>query len=136
MECFASFHDFCRCLTRYPRKKLPNLYDLPGLFLKIRSIRSTSMDIFLTQPSQTAPTGRQDLTMTRAQELEAAFLAEMLSHAGLGDTEGPFAGGHGEAQFASFLRQEQARLMVQAGGIGLAEVIFNTMVAKGQGNGA
>ena len=93
------------------------------------------MDPSPITPTRSPAPGRPDSAMAKAQELEAAFLAEMLSHAGLGDAEGPFAGGHGEAQFASFLRQEQARLMVQSGGIGLAEVIFNTLVAKGQGDG-
>jgi peptidoglycan hydrolase FlgJ len=65
--------------------------------------------------------------MAKAQELEANFLSEMLSHSGLGEMDGSFSGGHGEAQFASFLRQEQAKLMVQKGGLGLAEIIFKTM---------
>ena len=75
-----------------------------------------------------AGTTRQDQMMAKAEELEASFLAEMLSHSGLGEMTGPFGGGSGEAQFASFLRAEQARLMVERGGIGLAELIFNSMV--------
>lgn len=93
------------------------------------------MDPSPITPTRSPVPVRAEPAMAKAQELEAAFLAEMLSHAGLGEAEGPFAGGHGEAQFASFLRQEQARLMVQSGGIGLAEVIFKTMVAKGLGDG-
>lgn len=73
-------------------------------------------------------TDRRQTLMAKAEELEATFLAEMLAHSGLGEMEGGFGGGAGEAQFASFLRQEQARLMVEGGGIGLAEMIFNTMV--------
>jgi hypothetical protein len=75
-----------------------------------------------------SPPDRADLMMAKAQEMEAAFLAEMLAHSGLGEMQGPFGGGEGEAQFTSFLRQEQARLMVEKGGIGLAELIFRTMV--------
>lgn len=63
----------------------------------------------------------------KAQELEARFLSAMLSHAGLGAGEGMdpgFSGGSAAAQFASLLRDEQAKLMVQSGGIGLAETIF------------
>ena len=73
-------------------------------------------------------TDRRHTLMAKAEELEATFLAEMLAHSGLGEMEGGFGGGAGEAQFASFLREEQARLMVEGGGIGLAEMIFNTMV--------
>ncbi len=43
------------------------------------------------------------------------------------DAEGSFGGGLGEAQFASFLRQEQARMMVEKGGIGLSEALFRAM---------
>ena len=59
-----------------------------------------------------------------AQKLEASFLAEMLKSSGLGKSEGSFSGGVGEEQFSSFLRDEHAKLMVDAGGIGLAEHIF------------
>jgi Rod binding domain-containing protein len=79
----------------------------------------------------TAPPLRPDAVRATAQEMETAFLAEMLSHAGLGPQEGSFGGGQGEEQFASFLRQEQARLMVEAGGIGLSEAIFRAMTAQG-----
>lgn len=65
---------------------------------------------------------------TKAMELEAAFLAEMLAYTGLGEGSTPFGGGVGEEQFASFLRGEQAKLMVQKGGIGLAETIFDALV--------
>lgn len=84
------------------------------------------MDVTLTPGLP--PPGRHEVLRDKAEELEASFLAEMLSHTGLGETQSAFGGGSGEAQFASFLRQEQARLMVEGGGIGLAELIFNTMV--------
>ena len=62
-----------------------------------------------------------------AKELEASFLAEMLKSAGIGKTPDSFGGGIGEDQFASFLRQEQARSMVDAGGIGLAQSLFEAL---------
>ncbi len=62
-----------------------------------------------------------------SQQIEAGFLAEMLGHAGFGAARQSFGGGAGEEQFASFLRQEQANAMVKAGGIGLAESLFNAM---------
>lgn len=69
--------------------------------------------------------------MQTARDLEAAFLSEMLSFSGLGETSETFGGGAGEEQFASFLRAEQARLMVDRGGIGLAELIFDSLKAAG-----
>ncbi len=63
----------------------------------------------------------------KSQELEAAFLSEMLGYAGLGQAQESFGGGIGEDQFASFLRQEQADAMVKSGGIGLAESLFQAL---------
>lgn len=71
---------------------------------------------------------REIALKAKAQELEAAFLSEMLAHAGVGEGSAAFSGGAGEAQFASFLRQEQATAMARAGGIGLAESLFRSMM--------
>ncbi len=65
--------------------------------------------------------------MQAARELEATFLAEMLKSAGLGQSKGDFGGGAGEDHFGSFLHLEQARQMVSAGGIGLAESLFDAL---------
>ena len=73
----------------------------------------------------------QDRTLREAAEkLEAGFLAEMLKAAGLGKSRGSFGGGAGEDQFSSFLVQEQAMQMVKAGGIGLAEALFDSLKEK------
>lgn len=63
----------------------------------------------------------------KAKALEASFLAEMLAYVGLNGAPDGFGGGAGEEQFASFMRAEQAKAMVEAGGIGLAEHIFNAL---------
>lgn len=63
-----------------------------------------------------------------AERLEAAFLSEMLKHAGAGKARaGLGGGGIGEDQFASYLRDAQASAMVEAGGIGLAESLFHAL---------
>ena len=62
-----------------------------------------------------------------ARDLEAAFLAEMFRHAGLGEIAGAFDGGAGEDHFSSFLRDAQTREMAQNGGIGLADSIFHAL---------
>lgn len=81
---------------------------------------------------QTASDRDQKL-MSAAKELEASFLAEMLKEAGLGKMPEAFGGGAGEEQFSSFLRQEQARGMVEAGGIGLAQTLFEAMKERADG---
>jgi flagellar protein FlgJ len=81
-----------------------------------------------------SPVLREAALRARSEDLEAAFLAEMLGHAGLGSDGGEFGGGIGETQFASFLRDEQAKAMVRAGGIGLAESIFRSLSTQGAGH--
>lgn len=80
------------------------------------------------------PSERRAILMEKAKALEAAFLSEMLSYAGMGSGEGPFSGGVGEEQFSSFLREAQARAIVDHGGIGLAETLFKSLVKHDDAN--
>jgi len=86
------------------------------------------MEIQAQQPVTAHP--RSAEIMQVAQSLEAQFLSEMLKSAGIGETPEEFGGGSGEDQFASFLRDEQAKQMTQAGGIGLAQSLYDAMIAK------
>lgn len=81
-------------------------------------------------PSDTITPERAVQLKRKAQELEANFLSEMLSYTGLDDQEGAFSGGIGEDQFKSFLRDAQAKAMVEHGGVGLTENIFNALVKR------
>lgn len=67
-----------------------------------------------------------------AQEFEAQFIAEMLKHTGLNEASSGFGGGAGEAAFSSFLTDAYAQELVQSGGVGLAESIYQAMLAKGE----
>jgi Rod binding domain-containing protein len=80
--------------------------------------------------SVTAPTAlspRDQQLMDKAKELETSFLSEMLNYAGLDNSKDGFFGSSGEDQFGSFLRDAQARQMVDKGGIGLAETLFHSL---------
>lgn len=88
---------------------------------------------FTSSPSLTAQKKNEQL-MDVARKLEANFLSEMLKSAGLGTTPSAFGGGAGEDQFASFLRQAQATEMVKAGGIGLAEALFESLKERADAN--
>lgn len=86
------------------------------------------MAVPAAEPSPGRRASRGDAALRAAAEkLEASFLAEMLKSAGLGTPRDSFGGGAGEAQFASFLREEQARAMTRAGGLGLAESLFEAL---------
>lgn len=72
--------------------------------------------------------GSRDAALREAaRELEATFLAEMLKSAGVGKTPSVMGGGTGEDQFGSFLRLEQAKLMADRGGVGLADALYQSM---------
>ena len=77
----------------------------------------------------TADTGKDPKLLAVAQQLEASFLAEMLKSAGFGEARQSFGGGAGEDHFSSFLVREYADATVEAGGIGLAEVIYHSLVS-------
>ncbi|WP_377510243.1 rod-binding protein [Octadecabacter sp. R77987] len=76
------------------------------------------------------PPSQDEKLRAAADALEASFLSEMLKSAGLGASRDAMGGGIGEDQFGSFLREEQARQMVEAGGIGLAESLFEAMKGR------
>lgn len=76
------------------------------------------------------PSKLKDPLLAAAERLEAGFLAEMLKSAGLGKTSQTFGGGIGEDQFGSFLREQQAQKMVEAGGIGLAQSLFQALTER------
>ncbi|MBT8418066.1 MAG: rod-binding protein [Silicimonas sp.] len=77
------------------------------------------------------PDGDRDARLwSLAQDLEASFLSEMLKTAGVGKAPEGFGGGAGEDQFSSFLVHEYASATVRAGGIGLSEAIYRSLVTE------
>lgn len=90
-------------------------------------------DIASLPPVSAKASTRDAALRDAAEKMEAGFLAEMLKASGLGKTSSEFGGGAGEDQFSSFLIQEQAMQMVKAGGIGLAEALFESLKDKTNG---
>lgn len=79
-----------------------------------------------TPPS--ASYGADDIKLrSAAKKIETTFMAEMLKSAGLGKSESNYFGGVGEGQFSSFLVNAQAAAMVDVGGIGLSEQIYQAL---------
>jgi Rod binding domain-containing protein len=75
-------------------------------------------------PISTTQSPRQSALWHAAQNLEQGFLSEMLKSAGLHASDAHGGDGH----FRSFLIDEHAKTLVQNGGIGLAQHIFNSLV--------
>lgn len=80
--------------------------------------------------SDTALKAREQELRDVAKAFEASFLAEMLKASGLGVSRSAFGGGAGEDAFSSMMVDEQARLMVDRGGIGLSEPLFKSLWAR------
>lgn len=57
--------------------------------------------------------------LTPTDQLEQAFLEEMLKYSMPKPANGQFSGGHGEEQFSTFLTREYAGLMAQRLDFGL-----------------
>lgn len=94
------------------------------------SIPPTTPDLIASTPP---PDPHAELREV-AQDLEAAFLAEMLKHAGFGEPrdDDSFGGGIGEEQFSSMLRDHHASAIASRGGLGLSEQIFTSLVRRAE----
>ena len=65
-----------------------------------------------------------------AQDFEAVFLNQMFQHMFTGiDGEGPFGGGGGVGVWRSFLTEQYAKTFSKAGGIGLADHVYRSLIA-------
>lgn len=83
------------------------------------------MNITLTQHP---PQSRMQELRTTAEKLEVTFATEMLKVAGLGKHSAGMTDGIGEDQFSSFMIEQQAASIVQAGGFGLSEIFLNSLI--------
>jgi Rod binding domain-containing protein len=75
-------------------------------------------------------TPAQQKARTAAQEFEAVFLNRMFDEMFTGiDGEGPFGGAGGAGIWRSFLTDEYAKSFARAGGIGLADDVYRSLIA-------
>ncbi len=76
------------------------------------------------------PTLKPDPQRKIAEEFEASFLAEMLKYSGVNKTSESFGGGAGEEAFSSMLNDAYAQALVKSGGIGIADLVYKSIVEK------
>ncbi len=66
-----------------------------------------------------------------AQDFEAVFLNSMFQQMFTGlEGEGPFGGNGATGVWRSFLTDEYARSFAKAGGIGIADQVYQTLIAQ------
>ncbi len=89
-------------------------------------------------PSITAPetSTRQQALRSSAEALEESFLAEMLRLSGVARPPESGGGGAGEEAFAGFLADAYAAELAESGGVGLAEGIYQSLLAREPGAGS
>lgn len=82
-------------------------------------------------PSPLSPEEARDGELMRnAKAFEAVFVAQMLAHSGLGKALSADSGFGGEA-FSTLLLERYAENLVEQGGFGLADKIYEQLRAKG-----
>jgi Rod binding domain-containing protein len=97
------------------------------------AIGAAGMNLAYRNPKMTGATNKEALWDT-AKDFEAVFISSMLQPVFDSiDVDGPFGGGQGEKVFRSMLVQEYGQKMVETGGIGLAESVYETMLRAQEG---
>jgi peptidoglycan hydrolase FlgJ len=72
-----------------------------------------------------------------SQDFEAVFLNQMFQHMFTGiDGEGPFGGGVGVSIWRSFLTEQYAKTFAKAGGVGLADHVYQSLIAHQEARAA
>jgi Rod binding domain-containing protein len=69
-----------------------------------------------------------------AQEFEAVFINELLSHMDQGlSTDGPFSGGQAEGIYRGMFDEAVGKELAKRGGIGIAENVYREMLKMQEG---
>lgn len=95
---------------------------------------SAAAQIASTAPSAAggAPSRDEELLKT-AKAFESVFIAQMLSYGGLTEALGANAGFGGEA-FSGLLVEQYADQLVERGGFGVADRIYEQLRERGEGD--
>jgi Rod binding domain-containing protein len=77
------------------------------------------------------PTDNQAKARATSQDFEAVFLNSMFKQMFTGvEGEGPFGGNGATGVWRSFLTDEYAKSFAKAGGIGIADQVYKTLIAQ------
>src|SRR6516164_7515959 len=81
-------------------------------------------------PALAAVNGNQAKARATAQDFEAMFLNSMFQHMFTGmDGDGPFGGSGAVGVWRSFLTQEYSKTIAKAGGVGIADQVYRSLMA-------
>ena len=78
---------------------------------------------------------KQTKARAAAQDFEAVFLNSMFSRCSQASSgDGPFGGGGAVGVWRSMLTDEYAKSFAKAGGIGIADQVYRTLIARQEAN--
>ncbi len=81
--------------------------------------------------AKTPGPGKEAKARGAAQDFEAVFLNSMFQHMFTGiDGDGPFGGSGAVGVWRSMLTDEYAKSLAKAGGIGIADQVYRTLIAQ------
>ena len=84
-----------------------------------------------TNLAAAAASGAGAKAQAASQDFEAVFLNSMFSQMFTGISgEGPFGGGAGTGVWRSFLTEEYSKSFAKAGGIGIADHVYRSLLAQ------
>lgn len=81
-------------------------------------------------------TARDAQLREQAREFEAVFVSQMLKHAGLTEALSGSESRFGGEAFSNMLTEQYANELIEDGGFGLAEEIYQQLLEKDQGHGS
>jgi flagellar protein FlgJ len=87
-----------------------------------------------SSPAGEANAARDEELRKTAKAFESVFVAQMLSYGGLTEALGANAGFGGEA-FSGLLVEQYADQLVERGGFGIADKIYDQLRERGEGDG-
>ena len=99
---------------------------MPAPGLKPLDLLPTSMSA-----TKTPGLGKEAKAHAAARDFEAVFLNSMFQHMFTGiDGNGPFGGSGATGVWRSMLTDEYAKSFAKAGGIGIADQVYRTLIAQ------
>ena len=82
-------------------------------------------------PPRPVAAGSKEKAWAAAQDFEAVFLNTMMQHMFTGmEGEGPLGGKGAAGVWRSFLTQEYSRTIAKAGGIGIADHVYRSLITQ------
>ncbi len=94
-------------------------------------LRPSDIVSALSAPASTLSATTKAKARAQAQDFEAVFLNSMFQQMFTGlDGEGPFGGSGATGMWRSFLTDEYSKAFAKAGGIGIADHVYRSLIAQ------